>query len=151
MALSFGISFAISKVVEVIDKLIVTEKERQEELQEMASKAEEAKSNIESLTSSMRDNAKTVNDVKDRYAELSQGVDNLSNKNISLSTSEYEEFLDLTNQLSLNDTPFLEGCSTVNGKTVLHGCFVAGRGCYVCRLSAGNRGCTTYRVSVASC
>ena len=71
-----------------------------EKLQEMAEKASEAKSNIESLTSSMRDNVKTVNDIKYRYAELSQGVDNLSNKNLSLSTSEYEEFIDLTNQLS---------------------------------------------------
>lgn len=100
MAIGALVSGGMSLISKGIDKLIVTKKERQEELQEMASKAEEAKSNIESLTSSMRDNAKTVNDVKDRYAELSQGVDNLSNKNISLSTSEYEEFLDLTNQLS---------------------------------------------------
>ena len=65
-----AISKGISLVSEGIDKLIVTEKERQEELQEMASKAEEAKSNIESLTSSMSEHEKTVNDVKHRYAEL---------------------------------------------------------------------------------
>lgn len=100
MAIGAVVSGGVSLISKAIDNAIETEAEKAEKLQEMAEKAEEAKSNIESLTSSMRDNAKTVNDVKDRYAELSQGVDNLSNKNISLSTSEYEEFLDLTNQLS---------------------------------------------------
>ena len=100
MAIGALVSGGISLISKAIDNAIETEAEKAEKLQEMAEKASEAKSNIESLTSEMRNNAKTVNDIKDRYAELSQGVDNLSNKNISLSTSEYEEFLDLTNQLS---------------------------------------------------
>lgn len=100
MAIGAVVSGGVSLISKAIDNAIETEAEKAEKLQEMAEKASEAKSNIESLTSSMRDNAKTVNDIKYRYAELSQGVDNLSNKNISLSTGEYEEFLDLTNQLS---------------------------------------------------
>lgn len=100
MAIGALVSGGISLISKAIDNAIETEAEKAEKLQEMAEKASEAKSNIESLTSEMRNNAKTVNDIKDRYAELSQGVDNLSNKNISLSTGEYEEFLDLTNQLS---------------------------------------------------
>ena len=97
-----AISKGISLVSEGIDKLIVTEKERQEELQEMASKAEEAKSNIESLTSSMSDHKKTVNDVKHRYAELAQGVKNLGKSNQSqgtLSNKEYDEFLEISDKL----------------------------------------------------
>lgn len=100
MAIGAVVSGGVSLISKAIDNAIETEAEKAEKLQEMAQKASEAKSNIESLSSSMRDNAKTVNDIKDRYAELSQGVDNLSNKNLSLSTGEYEEFLDLTNQLS---------------------------------------------------
>lgn len=102
MAIGALVSGGISLISKGIDKLFNSEKKRQEELQEMASKAEEAKSNIESLTSSMSDHEKTVNDVKHRYAELAQGVKNLGKSNQSqgiLSNKEYDEFLEISDKL----------------------------------------------------
>lgn len=100
MAIGTLVSTGISLVGKFIDDAIETEKERIEKLEEMAQKASEAKSNIESISSDMKNNIKTIDSIKDRYAELAQGVDTLSNKNLTLTTSEYEEFLDLTKQLS---------------------------------------------------
>lgn len=68
-----------------------------EKIVESAKEAEDA---IESLTSSFKEDAKTVNDYARRFAELAQGVDMLTGKNISLTTDDYEEFLDLSNQLA---------------------------------------------------
>lgn len=62
--------------------------------------AKEAEDAIESLTSSFKEDAKTVNDYARRFAELAQGVDTLTGKNMSLTTDDYEEFLDLSNQLA---------------------------------------------------
>ena len=38
--------------------------------------------------------------IKERYAELAQGVDQLTGKNVTLSDDEYKEFLNLSNQLA---------------------------------------------------
>lgn len=100
MLLGMAISWGVSKIVEGIDNWVNAEEKAAEKLEEMAQKAQEAKSNIESISSEMKSNIDTIDDVAERYAELAQGVDTLSNKNLTLSTGEYEEFLDLTNQLS---------------------------------------------------
>lgn len=65
--------------------------------------AKEAKSSIDEIKSSYEDLSSSVNDIKTRYAELAQEVDNLGKLNQNaggLNTEEYEEFLDLSNQLS---------------------------------------------------
>ena len=61
--------------------------------------AEEARKKIDELNNSFNENKKTINDVKERYAELAQGIDQLTGKNKSLSTEDYEEFLNISNQL----------------------------------------------------
>lgn len=63
----------------------------------------EARDAVEKINSSFESTKQTVNDVKEKYAELAQGVKNLGTSAQSqgtLSTSEYEEFLDISNQLA---------------------------------------------------
>lgn len=90
---SIGIGLLIGGVIKLADELIVTS----EEIKEAANQAQDA---IASLASEFKQDAKTVNDYAERFAELAQGVDMLSGKNISLTADDYEEFLDLSNQLA---------------------------------------------------
>ena len=48
---------------------------------------------------SYNNNVKALEKIKDRYDQLSQGVDTKTNKNLSLSVDEYEEYLDIVNQI----------------------------------------------------
>ena len=71
--------------------------------QQLKETAKEAKSAIDEINSSFKTLSSNTNDVKERYAELAQGVENLGKINQSrgtLSTDDYEEFLDLSNQLA---------------------------------------------------
>ena len=86
-------SFAINKIITAIDNFIHRE-------EKIAEKAEIAKDNIDELKNSFDELESSVNDVKERYAELSQYIDQTNGKNSSLSTDEYQEFLDLSNQLA---------------------------------------------------
>ena len=66
----------------------------------LAKAAEEAKNKIEEISTSLSNQKKAVSDYGKEYAELAQGVDLLTNKNLSLSTEDYERFLELSNSLS---------------------------------------------------
>lgn len=68
--------------------------------QKIIDAAQEAEDAIESLNSKFQTDAKTVTDYAERFAELAQGVDMLTGKNLSLTTDDYAEFLDLSNQLA---------------------------------------------------
>lgn len=71
-----------------------------DEIKEKADKAASSISNLKSEFESLKD---TTGDIKHRFADLAQEVDNLGTLNQSmgtLNTEEYEEFLDLSNQLS---------------------------------------------------
>lgn len=82
-------------------KAIKKHKQAQEEAFESAKKnAEDAQSKIKSLQSEIKQNADTVDEAGKKYAELAQGVNQLTGKNISLSDDEYKEFLDVSNQLA---------------------------------------------------
>lgn len=88
---------AIAGVVKAIKK----HKQAQEEAFESAKKnAQDAQSKIKSLQSEIKQNADTVDEAGKKYAELAQGVNQLTGKNISLSDDEYKEFLDVSNQLA---------------------------------------------------
>lgn len=92
-ALSMGISFIISGVVSAISAWI-------HKTENMIKASDEALSKINSINDELKSNQKTVSDSAKRFAELSQSVDQLTGKNISLSTEDYEEFLNLSNQLA---------------------------------------------------
>lgn len=105
MALSFGASFVISKVAEGITWVYkqISGKAAEEAKQKIKELGEEAQSSIDSIISSLEENTKTINDVKQKYAELAQGINNLgkvSQNQGTLSNDEYSEFLDISNQLA---------------------------------------------------
>lgn len=93
MALSMGIAFAIQGLITLADKLIVTSKE-------VIELGENAKSAIGEIQNNFKNASKTVEDYADKFAKLSQGVDTLSGKNLTLNDDDYQEFLDISNQLA---------------------------------------------------
>ena len=92
-ALTMGISVIISGIVSAIS-------EWAHKTENMISASEEAVDKIKSINDELKNNQKTISDTAERYAELAQGVDQLTGKNISLSDEDYKEFLNLSNQLA---------------------------------------------------
>lgn len=95
-ALTMGIGVAISAATAAFTKWINKSKE-------VAKAAEDAKNSIESIREELLSNAGSVNDTKERYAELAQSVENLGKVNQSkgaLSDEDYKEFLSTSNQLA---------------------------------------------------
>jgi DNA repair exonuclease SbcCD ATPase subunit len=114
-ALTMGISAIITGLITALTKQINKEKELKEN-------ANEAKDAISSLKDELKSNTKTVNDIKERYAELAQEVENLGKVNQNrgtLSNEDYEEFLDLSNQLA-NIFPQLTKGYDSNGNAILN-------------------------------
>ncbi len=87
------ISIGVEKFISWIDDTI----HQSERLQEAAA---EAKSAINDIRSSFQQLSSSTNEIKERYAELAQGIDQATGKNISLDTEDYQEFLELNNKLS---------------------------------------------------
>ena len=86
--------------------------------EKLAEAAKEARDKIEELNESFVNQKKTVSDYANEYAELAQGVDLLTNKNLSLSTEDYERFLELSNTLS-ETFPTLTKRVDDNGNAIL--------------------------------
>ena len=88
-----GIALAMKKYSDSIE----------ENKQKIKEAAKEAKSAINDIKSNYESLSSTTNDIKKKYAELAQEVENLGKINQSrgrLSNEDYEEFLDLSNQLA---------------------------------------------------
>ena len=115
IALNAGIGILISLVATGIIKWLDDFINREEKLAETA---KEARDKIEELNESFVNQKKTVNDYANEYAELAQGVDLLTNKNLSLSTEDYERFLELSNTLS-ETFPTLTKRVDDNGNAIL--------------------------------
>lgn len=95
-ALTMGISVIVSGIIAAFTKWI-------NKTEEITQKAQEAADKISSINDSLKTNTETVNNAKQRYAELAQEVENLGKVTQSkgtLNNEEYEEFLDLSNQLA---------------------------------------------------
>ena len=93
MLLFWGVTKVLSSATAAIDNWIhrvEKARERTAELLQEFSEMRETHSN----------HKETVANYADRYDELSKGVDLSNNKNLSLSTEEYKEFLDINKQLS---------------------------------------------------
>lgn len=91
--IGMGIGLAISAAIKGIDYLI----HREDNLIE---KSEEAANTIKSLNDSYSSAKKTVDDCTDSFIKLSKGVDLATGKNLTLSDGDYQEFLDISNQLA---------------------------------------------------
>ena len=92
--------WGISKVIEFVAKSIDDYVNRTEKLKKAA---EDAKSAISDIRSGFHSLSSKTDDIKGRYAELAQEIENLGKVNQSrgtLNTEDYEEFLDLSNQLA---------------------------------------------------
>ncbi|WP_024348477.1 hypothetical protein [Lacrimispora indolis] len=94
---SMAVMWAIGEVVSIAVKAIDDYVNRVEKIKQAAS---DAADRIDTLSSSLKSNQKTVSDSAKRFAELAQGIDSLTGKNISLSDSDYEEFLSISNDLA---------------------------------------------------
>ena len=95
-AMTMGISFIVTGLISAFTTWI-------NKSEEITQKAQEAADNINSISDSLKTNTETVENVKSRYAELAQEVENLGKITQSqgtLSNEEYEEFLNLSNQLA---------------------------------------------------
>ena len=115
IALNAGIGILISLVATGVIKWLDDFINREEKLAEAA---KEARDKIEELNESFVNQKKTVSDYANEYAELAQGVDLLTNKNLSLSTEDYERFLELSNTLS-ETFPTLTKRVDDNGNAIL--------------------------------
>ena len=105
------ISLIATKLISWLDDVI----NRQEKLAEAA---EEARLKIEEISNAFNNQKKAVSNYGNEYAELAQGVDLLTNKNLSLSTEDYEKFLELSNVLG-ETFPTLKKRIDENGNAIL--------------------------------
>lgn len=86
----------VGVAAKAFDALTVSTKEVKEAVEEAKNTINDIKSDFDNLSS-------TTDDIKQRFAELAQGVENLGKVNQSrgkLSAEDYEEFLDLSNQIA---------------------------------------------------
>lgn len=64
-----------------------------------AENAKDALNKYADSQKTLRDQKKTIDELGDTYEKLSKGVDKLDNSNINLSTSAYQEYLDVCNNI----------------------------------------------------
>ena len=111
MAIMWAASELISLAVKGIDTLI-------HKSENAIKAAEEAQDAIKSIKSDLDSMNKTIEDSAARFAELSEGVDRFSGKNLHLSTDEYSEFLQISNNLA-ELFPTLSRNYTENGDAII--------------------------------
>lgn len=96
LAASLGVQLALwgaTKIIQGIDDYI----HRTERMVELT---QDLKQQFEEMDNTLADHAKTVSEIADRYEELLTGVNPDNNQNMSLSTEDYEEFLEINEQLA---------------------------------------------------
>lgn len=96
MAISKGIELAIKG----IDHLIHSSEYAEKAFQASTESAKSFSQTVKDIQKNTVDKESDVNSITKRYAELSQGINSFTNENKVLSTDEYEEFLDLNEQLA---------------------------------------------------
>lgn len=95
-----AISKLITLAIEGIDYLVHFEEKQTEVFEKAKDAVKGYADSIRSIQDETKSMTDTIDEIGEAYAKLSQGVDSFTNKNINLSTSEYEEFLELNNQLA---------------------------------------------------
>ena len=114
-ALNAGIMLLASLVIQGIVTALDNYIHRVEKARERTDKLFDE---FNQMNDTLSDHKKTVSDLADRYDELSKGVDLLNNKNVSLSTEEYEEFLNINEQLAKAFPELAKGIDE-NGNSIL--------------------------------
>ena len=110
MLITTGFSVGASLIDNVInrdEKLIEKGEEARDSINNTFKEFSNIKNTIDSLGSSFNESGEAITDtgqaidnISDKYVELSRGVNKLNNENKSLSDSDYQTYLDLSNQLS---------------------------------------------------
>ena len=90
--ISFAASIALQALVKGLDNFINRAKYAKEAMEEAQSAIDSSQNNLRSMSDILSNN-------RERFLELSQGVDKFS-KNLSLSEEDYAEYLSLSNQLT---------------------------------------------------
>lgn len=111
-AISMGIGALLSLGYKLIDNLI----HRSERIQEAA---ENARQEIDSISSDLKSNIQTINDAADAYARLAQGVDQVTGRNKTLSDDDYAQFIEYSNQIA-EIAPELVAYYDAQGNAVLN-------------------------------
>ncbi len=87
--------------------------------QHISEAAAEARQTADEITNSYRELNSSVSGMKHRYAELAQGINQVTGENEKLTTEEYTEFLNLSNQLA-ELFPSLTRSYNDNGDAILN-------------------------------
>lgn len=96
-ALTMGISFAISALIKVLDKAIVTKSELAEKVEELTSKYKQQHNELKKIQGDY--DTSDESSMISKYEKLSKGVDGLG-KNVSLTADEYSEYQSIVNQIA---------------------------------------------------
>lgn len=114
MGIAMAASWAIGKAIEGFEYLahydeniIKKGQEAKESIDNTFKSFEEGKQKISDAASSFSDSEKEIQNTSDaidvlaeKYTELHKGVNSSTNENISLSTEDYQEYLDISNQIA---------------------------------------------------
>ena len=114
MAIAMAASWAIGKAIEGIDYLIHYDEniikagqEAKDSIDSTFKSFEEGKQSIMDLGSSFGDQTEqikntgdAIDQVAEKYVELRKGVNQNTNENVSLSTDEYQQYIDLSSKLA---------------------------------------------------
>lgn len=101
MAAVMAIQIAITGIATAIDKAIMSAKEASEVTGNVLS-------NYSKATSEIDNNLSSVDNMRERFEELSKGVTD-SGKNVSLSTEQYQEYQDMVSQLVSINPALIQG------------------------------------------
>lgn len=133
MAIAMAASWAIGKVIEGIDYLyhydeniIKAGQEAKDSIDSTFKSFEEDKQSIMDLGSSfsnqteqIKNTGDAIDQVAEKYVELRKGVNQNTNENVSLSTDEYQQYIDLSSQLA-SQFPSLVSGYDEQGNAVLN-------------------------------
>lgn len=107
VAVSMGVSIAISALIKLVDNLVHANEKAIE-------KAEELRDKYNDFKETNASNVKTLNDLKDEFEKLSEGVSRYGD-NISLTTEQYKRYQEIIQQIVGMSPSLAEGYNTENG------------------------------------
>lgn len=111
-----GVVTLIDNYVHRQEKMIAKGKEAKSSIDETFAEFSKGKNTLDTLGQSFADNADDIETTGDaiesvakKYSELSKNVDTVTNKNKGLSSEEYQQYLDISNQLASQFPSLVEG------------------------------------------
>lgn len=133
VSLSIAASWLVSKGIQLLDKVANRDKYTIEDGEKAAEKIKEVSDSYKASITSLNDMGKkysgsdkalsttgeAVESLAEKYVELSDGVDKFSNENVALSNDDYQNFLDISNQLAELFPSLVSGYDS-NGNAILN-------------------------------